>query len=184
MPDHPIIRNRRRIADTGIFRIEELDLQFSNGEERLYQRIVGSRRGAVMIVPLLDPETVLLIREYGAGMERYELGFPKGSIDAGEDMLQAADREIQEETGHAARRLELLRSVTVAPGYLFHTTHIILAADLYPQRREGDEPEPIEVVPWKIADFDRLLQRDDFTEARSIAAFYILREYLSRNPPS
>ncbi len=176
MPEKPTIRQRRLIANTGIFKVEELDLQFSNGEERHYQRIVGSDRGAVMIVPLLDPETVLLIREYGAGMERYELGFPKGSIDPGEDMLQAADREIQEETGYAARRLELLHSVTVAPGYLYHTTHIILASDLYPQRREGDEPEPIEVVPWKIADFDRLLERDDFTEARSIAAFYLLRK--------
>ncbi len=184
MPDAPIIRNRRRITDTGIFKIEELDLQFSNGEERFYQRIVGSHRGAVMIVPLLDPETVLLIREYGAGMERYELGFPKGSIDPGEEMLQAADREIQEETGYGARHLELLRSVTVAPGYLFHTTHIILASDLYPKRLEGDEPEPIEVVPWKIAEFDRLLERDDFTEARSIAAFYLLREYLNRKTTS
>lgn len=176
MPEKPTIRQRRQIANTGIFRVEELDLQFSNGEQRHYQRIVGSDRGAVMIVPLLDPETVLLIREYGAGMERYELGFPKGSIDPGEDMLQAADREIQEETGYAARQLQLLRSVTVAPGYLYHTTHIILASDLYPRQLEGDEPEPIEVVPWKIADFDRLLEQGDFTEARSIAAFYLLQK--------
>jgi len=67
----------------------------------------------------------------------------------------------------------------VAPGYLFHTTHIVLARDLYPRRLEGDEPEPIEVVPWKISQLDRLLQRDDFTEARSIAALYMVRDKLT-----
>ena len=142
--------------------------------------MLGSERGAVLVVPLLDAATVLLIREYAAGMDRYELAFPKGAIDPGEEPLQAANREIQEETGYAARRLELLRSMTVAPGYLLHQTHVILARDLHPQRLPGDEPEPIEVVPWRIAEFDQLLQREDFTEARSIAAFYIIRDRLAK----
>jgi ADP-ribose diphosphatase len=182
MAKKPVIHARRPIANTGIFRIEEMDLEFSNGERRCYQRLVGSDQGAVMIVPLLDRETALLIREYAAGTARYELGFPKGKIDPGEDALAAAGREIQEETGYAARRLTLLRSVTVAPGYLYHTTHIILAQDLYPHRLEGDEPEPIEVVPWKIDRLDDLLEQKDFTEARSIAAFYLLRDHLASMP--
>ncbi len=178
MPKKPTVHARRSIANTGIFRIEEMDLEFSNGATRKYQRIVGSDRGAVLIIPMPDPESVLLIREYGAAMERYELAFPKGSIDPGEDPLQAANREIQEETGFGARHLEILHSVTVAPGYLYHTTHIVLATGLYPSRLEGDEPEPIEVVPWRLDDFEPLLARDDFTEARSIAAFCLLRDRL------
>jgi len=175
MTEKPIIQSRQRIRDTGIFRIEQVDLQFSNGEQRQYQRLVGSEQGAVLIVPQID-DRVLLIREYAAGMDRYELGFPKGGIEPGEDALQAANREIQEEIGYTARQLQLLRSMTVAPGYLYHQTHVILARDLYPQQLPGDEPEPIEVVPWEISRFDELLARDDFTEARSIAAFYIIRD--------
>ncbi len=178
MPKKPTILARRQLIDTGVFRIEEMDLEFANGAERQYQRIVGSPQGAVLAVPLLDRETILLIREYAAGMDRYELAFPKGHIEQGEDPLTAANREIQEETGYAANRLEQIASFTIAPGYLGHTTHIVLASELYPHRLEGDEPEQIEVVPWKIASMNELFKLQDFTEARSIAALYMVRDLL------
>lgn len=177
----PTISARRRIIHTGVFNIEEVDLEFTNGEHRSYQCIVGSEQGAVLAVPLLDPETVLLIREYAVGTDRYELAFPKGHIEDGEDMLMAADRELQEEVGYGAHKLEHIHSFTIAPGYLSHTTHIVLASDLYPQKLPGDEPEEIEVVPWKIADMEHLLGCDDFTEARSIAALYMVRDLLKEN---
>lgn len=53
---------------------------------------------------------------------------------------------------------------------------MVLAEDLYPQRRAGDEPEPIEVVPWRLDALDALLAREDFSEARSIAALFMVRE--------
>ena len=139
MPQKPTVKQRRNLANTGIFHIEEMDLEFTNGERRSYQRILGSPQGAVLVVPMISDTEVLLIREYAAGMERYELGFPKGHIEKNEDALQAANRESQEETGYAARRLELIASYTVAPGYLHHTTHVVLARDLYPSRLPGDE---------------------------------------------
>ncbi|MET0106659.1 MAG: ADP compounds hydrolase NudE [Sedimenticola sp.] len=180
MSNKPKVTARRPINHTGIFNIEEMDLEFSNGETRCYQRIVGAEQGAVLIVPLLDPHTVLLIREYSAGTDRYELVFPKGNIESDEELLVAANREIQEEIGHGANQLEHITSFTLAPGYLRHTTHIVLAQQLFPSSLPGDEPEPLEVVPWKIADMDRLLEQDDFTEARSIAALFYVREKLGK----
>ena len=70
--------------------------------------------------------------------------------------------------------------MTVAPGYLSHTTHIVLARELYPSRLAGDEPEPIEVVPWRLEELDGLLADPDFTEARSIAALFLVRRHLGR----
>jgi ADP-ribose diphosphatase len=87
---------------------------------------------------------------------------------------------MQEEVGYGARQLRTIASLTVAPGYLSHVTHIVLARDLYEQRLPGDEPEEIEVVPWRLRDIDRLLQREDFTEARSIAALYMTRDLMMR----
>ncbi|WP_428610369.1 ADP compounds hydrolase NudE [Sedimenticola sp.] len=182
MPKPPRIRNRRTLNETGVFHIEEIDLEFTNGQQRTYQRVVGSEEGAVLVVPLLDEETLLLIREYAAGVNRYELAFPKGHIEAGEDPLTAGNRELQEETGYAARQLELLSSVTVAPGYIYHTTHIVLARNLYPHPLPGDEPEPIDVIEWKLDQFDQLLAQQDFTEARSQLALFLAREKLQRNP--
>lgn len=177
-PIKPKILNAEIVAQTRLFKIEQLDLEFSNGVVTQYERLLGSRRGAVLIVPMLDDDTVLLIKEYAAGLHRYELGLPKGKIDGDEGIIEAANREIQEEVGYASRKLEHINSLTLAPGYLSHTTHIVLARDLYQSRVPGDEPEEIEVVPWPLRDLSTLLLRDDFSEARSIAALYMVRELL------
>ena len=56
--------------------------------------------------------------------------------------------------------------------------HIVLAKDLYPKKLEGDEPEAIEVIPWKISNIDALLRHPEFHEARSIAALLLLERNL------
>jgi ADP-ribose diphosphatase len=183
MKQKPTIHQTRVVATSRLFKIEELDLEFANGEKRQFERLVSSGVGAVLIVPVLrsdDGDSILLIREYGAGTDRYELGFPKGKVEAGEAILDAANREIMEEVGYESAKLTLLKSISLAPGYLGHITNIILAEDLTEHREPGDEPEEIEVVPWKISEIDALLERDDFNEGRSIAALYLMKQYLPK----
>ena len=167
--------------DAGPYRLERLDLEFSTGERRRYERLHARGHGAVAVVPLLDAETVLLVREYAAGVHRYELGLVKGRMDAGETPAQAANRELMEEAGYGAHDLQVLRSLSLAPTYMSHQTHVVLARDLYPQRLAGDEPEPLELVPWKLADLGQLILQEDFSEGRTIAALFIVREWLQRH---
>lgn len=179
MKQKPEVTKRAIIAQTRIFKVEAMNLTFSNGQQRQYERLVGSKQGAVLIVAKPTDQSVLLVREYAAGMDRYELAFPKGKIDGDETPEEAAERELQEETGYGAQKFTHISSMTIAPGYLGHTTHIILAEQLYSSPMEGDEPEPLEVSEWHFDQLPELMSRDDFTEARSIAAFYQVRE-LSR----
>ena len=164
--------------DAGPYRLEQLDLEFSNGERRRFERLIGRGHGAVVVVPMLDDETVLLVREYAAGVHRYELGLVKGRIDAGETPAQAADRELKEEAGYGARRIEVLRSMSLAPTYMSHQSWLVVARDLYPDKLPGDEPEELEVVPWKLDALDQLMLREDFSEGRSLAALFVAREWL------
>jgi ADP-ribose diphosphatase len=156
--------------------VELVGLRFANGTEVEYERLRSAGPGAVLVIPLLDNESVVLIREYVAGTDRYEVGFPKGVMGKDETPQQAADREIMEEIGYGAGRLELLRVLSVAPGYSDFRTHVLLATELYSRSLPGDEPEEIEVITWPLANLPRLLEREDFVEARSIAALYLLRE--------
>jgi ADP-ribose diphosphatase len=177
MPAKPKIVGRRLAAQTRIFRIEAVDLEFSNGNRRTFERILGGT-DSVVVVAMADAQTVLLIREYAAGVDRYELGLPKGVVDPGEDPLAAAHRELREEVGMGARDLRLIHSLSLVPGYIQHTSRLVLAQDLYPDPAVGDEPEPVEVVPWPLARLDTLLARDDFSEARSIAGLFLARRWL------
>ena len=163
-----------------MYNVERIELEFSNGVQRVYQRLVTSNLGAVIIVPMLDENTVMLVREYAVGLHAYEIGLPKGRLEKGENVLDGANRELKEEIGYGARDLKEQTALTLAPGYMRHRTHLVMAQDLYEETLPGDEPEPLECIPWPIADLTTLVSRDDCTEGRTIAALYIAREYLEQ----
>ena len=174
----PVIHGVTEDDAGGPYRVEHLDLEFSNGERRLFRRLHGRGHGAVYVVPLLDDDTVLLVREYAAGLHRYELGLVSGRIDPGESAIEAANRELQEEAGYAARDLQVLRRLSLSPRYMSQEADIVLARDLYPQRLPGDEPEELEVVPWKLDALHELVLREEFSEGRAVAALFMAREWL------
>ncbi|MDP5135155.1 ADP compounds hydrolase NudE [Rheinheimera baltica] len=178
----PEILSADIVAQSRLFKIEQLELQFSNGVQRTYERMRGGGRGAVMIIACPDEEHFYLVREYCAGTHDYQLGFPKGLIDPGEDAIAAANRELKEEIGFGARRFIQLKSLALAPGYFNATMHIVLALDLYAESLAGDEPEPLELVRWSRQQSQSLLQQEDFTEARSVAALFLAQQYLEANP--
>jgi len=176
IPTLPEITQRKQVAKSRLFAIEQIDLTFTNGEKREYERMQGYGRGAVLIVPMLDDETLLLVREYCAGTHTYELGFPKGLIDEGESAEQAANRELKEEVGYGSDQLTHVHRVATAPAFFSAAMEIYLAENLYVEKLPGDEPEELEVVAWKIADYKSLLAQPDFNEARSIAALMLVRD--------
>lgn len=174
----PTIHQRKVVAKSGLFNIEQLDLEFSNGETRVFERMAGSGRGAVMIVPFINDHEFLLVREYAAGTHGYELGFPKGLIDPGETPEFAANRELKEEVGYGAKTLHHLQSVSMAPAFFNAKMSIFVAENLYAEVLPGDEPEPLEVIKWSINHLDQLLEREDFSEARCIAALFLADKWL------
>ncbi|MCF2947246.1 ADP compounds hydrolase NudE [Paraglaciecola aquimarina] len=173
----PQIHQRKVIAKSALFKIEQLDLEFSNGEQRVFERMTGSGRGAVMIVPFINDHEFLLVREYAAGTHTYELGFPKGLIDPGETPDIAANRELKEEVGYGANHLLPLYNLSMAPAFFNSKMAIFIAQDLYPEVLAGDEPEPLDVVRWSIFELDALLAREDFIEARCVAALLLVEKW-------
>ncbi|WAJ69824.1 ADP compounds hydrolase NudE [Catenovulum adriaticum] len=179
----PTILNCEVTAKSRLFQVEALDLEFSNGEKRQYERLRGNRSahpGAVMMVPMLDAETFILVREYSAGTHDYQLGFPKGLIDPGETPEQAAIRELKEEIGMGCHTTTRLKKVSLAPGYFGSSMQLLLAESLYPEKLEGDEPEPLDIIPWSVHNINELLAREDFSEARSVAALFLAQAYFKR----
>ena len=178
MQDFPIIHARRRIEGSNFLRAEQIDLEFSNGEKRTFERLASFHSGAVMVVPMRDADTVLLVREYAAGLERYELGLCQGRLEEGETPEEGANREMMEEIGFGARNIQLLGAISTSPQYMTAMVHVVVATDLHPERHDGDEPEPLEVVPFPIANLHELLAHPEVSSARTIAALFMAREFL------
>jgi ADP-ribose diphosphatase len=180
MRNCPTILKTELLAQSGHFQIEALHLQFSNGQQRVYERLRGTGYRSVMLVAMPDPEHVLLVREYAVGVEKTILGLPKGGAEPDEDYLQAAQRELSEEVGMRAARLTELGELTLAPGHLCHRYRVVLAEQLSPCQLEGDEPEPLECLRIPLAQIPELVARGDLHEARAIAALFMAMGVLAR----
>jgi ADP-ribose diphosphatase len=176
----PIIHNKKVLARSRLFQIEGVELEFENNNTQHFERITSAIKGAVMVVALNASREVALVREYAVGSEQYEVTLPKGAIDQGEEALDAANRELAEEIGLAADKLTLLTTLKIAPAYFKFETWVVLAENLYAKQLEGDEPEALALTWHSIDDINSLLERNDFSEARSIAALFIAKTYLEQ----
>lgn len=161
-----------------LFHVEELHLRFSNGAERIFERLNPGTHRAVMIVAMPDPETVLLVREFGAGIGDYYLSFPKGAIHPDEDLFETANRELKEEAGFGAKQFTFIKELFLSPSYMGNHISIVLATDLYEEKLPGDEPEPLVVETHSLNDLGALIAKADFKEAYAVAALYLVRDYL------
>jgi ADP-ribose diphosphatase len=182
MRQKPTVLAREIVASSRLFRVEELQLRFSNGVERTYERLVGrgAGYGAVMIVAMLDADHAVLIEEYCGGTDEYELSLPKGLIEPGEDVLAAANRELKEEAGFGAHQLEHLTELSLSPGYMSQKIQVVLATDLYEESLPGDEPEPMRVDKVNLRELSSLIQHPQFSEGRALAALYLARDLLTQ----
>ena len=145
MPKLPQIHKIKRISPSKLFNIEQLSLEFSNGEKRLYERLVPGDVGAVIVVPIIDSKNILLIREYAAGIHAYEVGLPKGGLEPEESIFDAANRELKEEVGYGAKDLSIMTTLSGAPGYVQSDMTVVLAKELYEQKCNILTPQTVQI---------------------------------------
>lgn len=177
----PQIVSVHTTASSKLFVIEAVKLVFTNGHQAEYERVSSTLlRGAVIIVPVLDSESFLLVNEYVVGFDRYELSLPKGLVQEGENVIAAANRELMEETGYCASRLVKIHTLSLAAGFMCYETDVILAANLSPRSLPGDEPEALEKVTCSWRELDEIVASGRITDARSIAALYVARNRIAQ----
>ncbi len=169
----------RTVAKSKHFEIKEVDLEFSSGKRRTHEIVDNDMQG-VTLVPIKEDGTILFVREYLTGAGEYQLGLCKGGIELGHTPEETAQRELQEEVGYKAGRLDKLAEAFLHPAYTTAKTHIFLARDLKASKLTGDEGEELEVVPYPFKDFEKLIDNKVIHDARIIAALYLAKRFLEK----
>ena len=141
-------------------------------------REVVAHPGAVAMVPLLDAEHVLLVRQWRHPAGRALLEIPAGTLSPGEDPRDCATRELMEEIAYRPRRLTPLTAMFLAPGYSSELLHVFLAEDLIPEKLAHDEDERIDIVTVRWEDIDALMRNGEIADAKTISGLLLARARL------
>jgi ADP-ribose diphosphatase len=132
---------------------------------------------SVLVVPLTGDGYVLLAAERSPAFDRNVLVLAGGEIDEGERLEEAANRELQEELGWRAGRIEFLGEIHPFK-YLTSRQFVFLARDLSPSKLEGDEMYPVGTRKVPLDSFIDLCTRGELQDATAIAALCLAQHFL------
>ncbi len=155
-----------------------------DGEE--FDRDVVHHPGAVVVVPMIDAQRVIVVRQYRAAIDAELLELPAGKRDVtGEDPARTAARELAEEVGRVAARWELLARFYNSPGFSDELSHLYLARDLkeVDNDLQGIEERHLRVEEISLADLDDLIASGTIVDAKTIIGLSLAARASAAAPP-
>lgn len=146
------------------------DVRLPNGKTA--KREIVHHQGAVAVLPLTEDGKMITVRQFRKALERSILEIPAGKLEKGEEPLQCAKRELEEETGYTAAHYEHLSSFYTSPGFADELLHIYVATGLTPGEMRPDEDEFVEVIPLTLAEAQEKHRAGEIRDAKTVLALF------------
>ena len=172
MNDQNIIEKRvdcQRVFDGIILHVDHMTYELPNGS--LARRECARHIGASAIVPVDNEGNVYLVKQFRACIDQVLLEIPAGKLDfKGEDRLEAAKRELREETGLTAGSWTFLTDIFTSPGFSDEKISLYLARDLSAGESSPDDDEFLNLVKLPMTDVLAMIARGEVNDAKTISA--------------
>jgi len=165
--DHVVVHDDRRVHEGKLLKIDRADVELPGGARTILESI--RHPGAAAALPFVDDDHVLLVRQYRHAMGGYILEAPAGKLDDGEPPIVCARREVQEEVGHLAQKLEPLGTIFTTPGFTDEVIWLYEAHDLIEKGLDHEEDEVIEVQTWSFEEAVLAVQDGRIRDGKTVA---------------
>lgn len=162
------IEIRETLLSAARFRVERVQYRLGNGQSA--NREIIQHPGAVVLVPVLPDGRICLIRNYRVAVDQEMIELPAGTLEPGEPPIETAKRELIEETGYRANKLQPLMELLMSPGILHEHMHVFLATKLEPGDPAREMGEEIQNWLVDVQEIRRLLQTNAITDSKSVSA--------------
>jgi len=156
-----------------IINVQKNIVQLPSGGNTI--REVVLHNGAVAIIPVIDEDNILLVKQFRYPTDKILLELPAGTLNNRENPKSCAKRELEEETGFQAKKFIQILETFVAPGYSNEIMYTFVATDLYKTRKNLDYDENIEVVKIKVKEVMKLILDGKITDAKTICGILIAK---------
>jgi ADP-ribose pyrophosphatase len=156
------------LLQSRIFRVVRRSYQSADG--RPLSRDVVLHPGAVAIIPVVDARRICLVRNRRPSIDRTLIEIPAGTLEVGEEPAVCAARELEEETGYTAGRLEFLTAFYLSPGILSERMHVFTADELKPGPAHREANEEIENLVVELDEALAMIARGEIDDGKTIAA--------------
>lgn len=171
----------RRIYTGRVVQLDVDSVRFPDGSTGEMEML--RHPGAAAVLPFAsDPRgadpTVLLIRQYRYATGGYLLEIPAGRLDPGEDPAHCASRELREEVGVTAGRLERLTTIWTTPGFTDERIHLFWAADLAAGTHAREPDEFIEVVPKPLSEALGMVRTGEICDGKTVVAILYMAGFI------
>jgi len=164
--------NRKEMAYTGkAFRVYSENITLPNGVTT--ELDVIRHPGAAAIVPMADPETVVLIHQYRHAVGGNIWEIPAGTLELGEAPLACAQRELTEETGFSADAFEKIGEIVPVPGYSDERIHLFIASGLSSGNQNLDEGEWLEVHRIPFSEALKMIRSGEIQDGKTITGLLL-----------
>jgi ADP-ribose pyrophosphatase len=142
-----------------------------------YRKEVVVHPGAVVIIPLLSAERIILIRNHRYALRQSLVELPAGTLEKNEDPMNCAGRELLEETGYLAGRLKPMASFFASPGILTEKMHVFIAYDLQEREKALEAGEQIELLPTDLRAAMEMIRTGQIVDAKTISALMLYERF-------
>lgn len=166
----PEVKENRLIYNGKVFKVLVAEIQESGIS---YKREIVEHNGSSVIVPVFSDQTVALVRQYRHPAGKYLIEIPAGSIENGETPEECAHRELEEEIGVKAGRLEKITEFFVSPGFLSEKMYLFLATELDPIKRRPEEDELIEIKRYNFTDLFKMIEAGEIEDAKTMIGIFL-----------
>jgi ADP-ribose pyrophosphatase len=143
---------------------------------RTATREIVKHPGAAAVMALLDGK-LLVVEQFRKPLEKFQIEIPAGKLDAGEDPLEAAARELEEETGYRADSLKLVSAFFTSPGFADEKLYLYFAENVTVGTQHTDEDEYLQVEAITLEQAEAYIAEGRISDAKTILAVYAWKLY-------